>query len=82
LGTTPRQFHNIDDYSIPGISGVYSPWGQLHDNSITLKPGETKETYYTLHTGEGGLGKVAYTLFRVRKEYGSMEKIDYLYLKV
>ena len=70
LGDDWIRIEVLDDYSIPGISGVYSPWGQLHDNSITLKPGETKETYYTLHTGEGGLGKVAYTLFRVRKEYG------------
>ena len=70
LGDDWIRIEVLDDYSIPGISGVYSPWGQLHDNSITLKPGETKETYYTLHTGEGGPGNVTYTLFRVRKEYG------------
>ena len=70
LGDDWIRIEVLDDYSIPGISGVYSPWGQLHDNSITLKPGETKETYYTLHTGEGGPGNVTYTLFRMRKEYG------------
>ena len=56
-------------YSIPGISGIYSPWGQLHGNSITLKPGETGETYYTLHTGESSLGNVIYTIFRVKEEH-------------
>ena len=35
LGDDWIRIEVLDDYSIPGISGGYSPWGQLHDNSIT-----------------------------------------------
>jgi len=51
--------------TVPGASGLDLPRGYLHNNSITLKPGETKETYYTLHTGEGGPGEVSYNIYRI-----------------
>jgi len=44
---------------------VYQPYGSFENSSITLKPGETKETYYTLHTGEGGPGEVSYEIYRI-----------------
>lgn len=44
---------------------VLFPWGSFNNKSITLKPGETKETYYTLHTGEGGPGEVSYEIYRI-----------------
>ena len=50
---------------VPGASGLYLPRGFLRDNYITLKPGETKETYYTLLTGEGGPGEVSYEIYRI-----------------
>ncbi|KAF5415629.1 hypothetical protein C5S35_15450 [Candidatus Methanophagaceae archaeon] len=55
----------VSPFTLPGASGLYLPRGYLHDNSITLKPGETKETYYSLHTGEGGPGEVSYNIYRI-----------------
>ena len=55
----------VSPFTVPGASGLYLPRGYLHNNSITLKPGETKETYYTLHTGEGGPGWVSYNIYRI-----------------
>ncbi|MCK4735384.1 MAG: hypothetical protein KAT65_23225 [Methanophagales archaeon] len=55
----------VSPFPVPGVSGFYLPRGYLHNNSITLKPGETKETYYTLHTGESGPGEVSYNIYRI-----------------
>ncbi len=52
-------------YPIPGESLLYQPHGGLNTDSITLKPGETKNVYYTLHTGRGGIGKVNYSVYRI-----------------
>jgi len=58
---------------VPGASGLYLPRGFLRDNYITLKPGETKETYYTLLTGEGGPGEVSYEIYRVSGVYSKVK---------
>ena len=55
----------VAPWAPPGAAVLYLPHGCLHNNSITLKPGETKETYYTLHTGEGGPGEVSYNIYRI-----------------
>ncbi|RJS75301.1 hypothetical protein CW714_00470 [Methanophagales archaeon] len=55
----------VRPFTVPGASGLYLPHGYLHNNSITLKLGETKETYYTLHTGESGPEEVSYDIYRI-----------------
>lgn len=55
----------VSPLTVPGASGLYLPRGGLHNKSITLKPGETEKTYYTLHTGEGGPGEVSYNIYRI-----------------
>lgn len=55
----------IAPYPVPGASGLYQPHGSLHDNSITLEPGEVEDTYYTIHTRGGGIGEVTYKVYRI-----------------
>jgi len=55
----------IAPYPIPGASGLYQPHGSLHVNSLTLEPGEVADTYFTFHTGGGGIGEITYKLYRI-----------------
>jgi len=50
-------------YSMDGVAGRF-PCG-YRSKSITLKPGETKETYYTAYTGTSEPGVVSYEIYRV-----------------
>ena len=50
-------------YSMDGVAGRF-PCG-YRSKSITLKPGETKETYYTAYTGKSEPGVVSYEIYRV-----------------
>ena len=52
--------------TVPGASGLCSSHGSLADNSMTLEQGEEGNTYYTIHAGGDGLGKVSYQVYRIR----------------
>ncbi|HIH97086.1 MAG TPA: hypothetical protein HA348_06385 [Thermoplasmata archaeon] len=59
-------------YPIGGESGFGVP-REDHNDSITLNPGEIKETNYTLYTREGGPGEVKYKVYRVTDVYKKRE---------
>ena len=49
--------------------------GFSYTKSITLKPGEKKETYYTVYTGDGGPGVVSYEIYRWEDVYKAEGKL-------
>jgi hypothetical protein len=49
------------------------PIGCIHKNFIELRPGEIKETYYTLYTRGGGPGEVSYKIYSVASVYKKEE---------
>jgi len=53
----------VSQSSLGGVEGCF-PCG-YRSKSITLKPGETRETYYTVYTGKSEPGVVSYEIYRV-----------------
>ena len=53
----------VSQSSLGGVAGCF-PCG-YRSKSITLKPGETRETYYTAYTGTSEPGVVSYEIYRV-----------------
>ena len=54
--------------TVPDASGLCSSHGSLHGNSMTLEQGEEGNTYYTIHIGGDGVGKVSYQVYRIRNK--------------
>ena len=52
----------------PGFGGFYRSYSELDKNSVTLEPGETKEIYYTIHTGENSPMMTHYEIIGTTKD--------------